>query len=142
MRTLIGILGVLLGVCGCESPTHSVAIDLPLATWDTACTIPIQNEDTTTLRDVRIFMRTNHNFNQDSLTVSIATYRPDSLRCEEDRILTFDHKRMATALQREIVVGYRRGVVYDQRGVYRLEIKPHRAVQGIEAIGINIVKSE
>lgn len=127
---------------GCTAPHYSVAVDLKDGVWRDTVMLPIDNNDTTTGRTLRLFFRCEADFREDSLQTTIAVTTPDSLRCEEPFMLRFRQEGSPAALQREIVVRYRSHVVFDRKGTYRLEIVPRREVEGIEAIGINIIKSE
>ncbi len=127
---------------GCTAPHYSVAVDLEDAVWRDTVLLPIENVDTMTGRTLRLFFRCEADFREDSLQTTIAVTTPDSLRYEEPFMLRFRQEESPAALQREIVVRYRSHVVFDRRGTYRLEVVPQHEVEGIEAIGINIIKSE
>lgn len=140
LRAVVACAALL--AAGCVSPHYSVATDVDAAAWREPATLLIANTDTTTLRDLSLFLRCNDRMPQDTLTVKIALITPDSLRCEEDFVVVVPVSRAPAALARETVVPYRRRVCFSRTGDYRMTITPRHAVKGVEAIGIHIVKSE
>ena len=96
-----------------------------------------------TLRDTEVFLRCNDRFAEDTLTLRIATVTPDSLRFEEPfRLVIPRGESRPTPLMREIVVPYRIRMRFAQQGDYRCILTPTRPVRGVEAVGINLTKSE
>lgn len=140
LRAVVACAALL--AAGCISPNYSVATDVDAAAWREPATLLIANTDTTTLRDLSLFLRCNDRMPQDTLTVKIALITPDSLRCEEDFVVVVPVSRAPAALARETVVPYRRRVCFSRTGDYRMTITPRHTVKGVEAIGIHIVKSE
>lgn len=57
--------------------------DVNASGWDTPAAIVFTNTDTTTLRDMDLFLRYDDRMDEDTLTVRIAVVTPDSLRHEE-----------------------------------------------------------
>lgn len=143
-RLLFYAACVWLGVmsAGCTAPHYSLAVDLKDGVWRDPVVLPVQNGDTLTGRTLRLFFRCEADFRADSLGVTVAVTTPDSLRFEEPFVLWFRQEDSPASLQREIVVRYRSHVVFNRTGLYRLELTPCREVRGIEAVGINIIKSE
>lgn len=139
--TLLVLLAALLAG-GCVSPHGAVVADVDATSWHAPAVIDLANTDTTTLRDMDVFLRCNDLFAEDSLTVRIAVLTPDSLRCEEPFVLTVPHAHTPAAIARETVLPYRRRIRFARTGDYRITITPGRPVKGVEAVGINIVKSE
>lgn len=119
-----------------------MAADVDPLAWDAPVDVAWENADTTTLRDVSVFVRCNDGFAGDTLTVRIATLTPDSLRCEEPLLLGIARTPGPAALGQESVVPYRRMSLFGRPGTYRMTITPVRPVRGIEAVGIHIVTSE
>ena len=124
----------------CMSPLHSTAVDLREDEWTSRTEIRVANDDTLSLMTMQLFFRTNHLFNQDSLTVKIATTTPDSLHMKETFLVEISREDHTAALKKEYVVDYRHKVRLAKEGIYRFEITPTRKVQGVEAIGINFIK--
>lgn len=124
------------------SPHGAIVADVDAASWHAPAVIDLDNTDTTTLRDMDVFLRCNDLFAEDSLTMRIAVLTPDSLRCEEPLVLTVPHAHTPAAIARETVLPYRRRIRFARTGDYRITITPGRPVKGVEAVGINIVKSE
>ena len=104
--------------------------------------LTLANADTTTLRDVNLFLRCNDRFAEDSLTVHIRVRTPDSLQHEEPFVMVIPPAHTPAAISREADIPYRRRVRFDRTGDYHLTITPCRPVEGIEAVGIHIVKSQ
>lgn len=116
--------------------------DVDASGWDSPVAIILTNNDTTTLRDMDLFLRYDGRMDEDTLTVRIAVITPDSLRHEEPFRLALPPIHTPAALSREADIPYRRRIRFARTGDYRISITPGRPVKGIEAVGINIVKSE
>ena len=114
---------------GCTQPFRSNAADTDPVSWKDPAGIVLANADTTSLRDLTLFLRCNDRFAEDTLTLRIATIAPDSLRFEEPFRLV-------------IPVPYRRHVRFAREGDYRMTIAPTRPVRGIEAVGIGTSDSQ
>ena len=127
---------------GCISPHQSAATDVDPFRWEQGAEIRLPNADTVTLRDAEVFLRCNDRFAEDTLTLRIATVTPDSLRFEEAFQLIIPRAESPAALMREVVIPYRRRILFAQSGDYRCILTPTRPVRGIEAVGINLTKSE
>ena len=128
---------------GCVSPHQSAATDVDPFRWELGAEILLPNADTVTLRDAEVFLRCNDRFAEDTLTLRIATVPPDSLRFEEPfRLVIPRGESRPTPLMREIVVPYRIRMRFAQQGDYRCILTPTHPVRGVEAVGINLTKSE
>lgn len=127
---------------GCVSPHGSVATDVSSASWSDPAPITLANADTTTLRDIALFLRCNDRFAEDTLTVRIRVRTPDSLQHEEPFMLVIPPAHTPAAISREADISYRRRVLFGRTGDYHLTITPCRPVEGVEAVGIHIVKSQ
>ncbi len=127
---------------GCVTPCRCVAVDVRDGIWDTSVAIRVDNADTVTLHNAVIFLRCNERFSQDTLTLSVMTTTPDSLRCEENLRLVVPPQVTPAPLSGEVTVTYRERIRWDRLGVYTIQITPVRPVRGVEAVGINFVKSE
>lgn len=127
---------------GCISPHQSAATDVDPFRWERGAEIILPNADTVTLRDAEVFLRCNDRFAEDTLTLRIATVTPDSLRFEELFRLVVPRGESPAPLMREATVPYRIRIRFAQQGDYRCILTPTRPVRGVEAVGINIEKSE
>lgn len=127
---------------GCVSPHGALVTDVDATAWKTPAVITLANADTTSLRDMELFLRHDDRFTEDTLTVRIAVITPDSLRYEEPFLLVIPPAHAPAALSREADIPYRRRIRFARAGDYRISITPGRPTKGIEAVGINIVKSE
>ena len=116
--------------------------DVNASGWGTPAAIVFTNTDTTTLRDMDLFLRYDDRMDEDTLTVRIAVVTPDSLRHEEAFRLALPAAHTPAALSREADLPYRRRIRFARTGDYCITVTPGRPVKGVEAVGINIVKSE
>ena len=126
---------------GCVSPHGAVATDVNSASWRDSAPVTLANADTTTLRDIALFLRCNDRFAEDTLTVRIATVTPDSLRFGEWFLLVIPHPKGPAALMREAAIPYRRRIRLTQHGDYRCSVTPVRPVRGVEAVGVDLQQS-
>ncbi len=127
---------------GCVSPHGAAVTDVNASGWDAPAAIVFTNTDTTTLRDMDLFLRYDDRMDEDTLTVRIAVVTPDSLRHEEAFRLALPAAHTPAALSREADLPYRRRIRFARTGDYCITVTPGRPVKGVEAFGINIVKSE
>lgn len=139
MRWLIGLV-TLLGV-GCMRPTQAVMEDVSPYGWQEAVRLSIENGDTATLRDLSLVVRYNHLFRCDTLPLQITLLDPDSCYFNESVRLPIHHKASVAALRRVEEIPYRHHVVLNRSGEYQLVLQPLSEVEGIEAVGVNVVKS-
>ena len=128
-RTALAAAALL--AAGCMSPHGAVATDVNSASWSDPAPLTLANADTTTLRDVNLF-----------LTVRIRMRTPDSLQHEEPFVMVIPPAHTPAAISREADIPYRRRVRFNRTGDYHLTITPCRPVEGVEAVGIHIVKSQ
>lgn len=134
-----GWWGVLLCLMtGCVTPDRAVVVDLSPAAWSEAVELDYENHNTVGEQNLQLFLRLDDGFAEDSLTLHIATFTPDSLCAGEYHRLVFSAAHVPTPLQRVAVVPYRRGVQLTREGIYRFRLTPTRTVRGIEAIGIKM----
>lgn len=127
---------------GCVSPHQSAATDVDPFRWERGAEIRLPNADTVSLRDAEVFLRCNDRFAEDTLTLRIATIAPDSLRFEEPFLLVIPRGESPAPLMREVAVPYRIRIRFITER--RLPLHPHAdtSVRGVEAVGVNIEKSE
>lgn len=138
---LTGVLAGLLSA-GCLAHTQCAAVDVDAREWSRPAFITFTNADTVTLRDLRLFFRCNERFSADTLPLRVMLLSPDSLRCEERIVLHPVRNELPAARTRICELPYRSRVQLTDTGSYRLIIGPETPQRGIEAVGINIVKSE
>lgn len=143
MRIGRGLIGWgVLALTGCFRPTQAVMEDVDLYGWRDSVVLEIANGDTATLRDLSFVVRSNRMFRDDSLHVEFCILTPDSCHFTERVSFPMQHRRTPAALRLTDEMPYRRRVVLNRLGNYRLVVRPTREVEGLEAVGINIVKSE
>lgn len=116
--------------------------DTPVRGWREAVGITIDNSDTTTPRDLFLLVRRNGNFMGDTLSLAVDTFTPDSLHFCERADFPVLRTRRAAALRDVVRIPYRRRAILRRQGCYRIAFTPLGPVDGIEAVGIDLVKSE
>lgn len=126
---------------GCTRPTQAVMADVDPFSWSEAAIVKVENADTLTLRDLSIVIRANRHFRADTLHLEIALRGPDSTRFSELVALPMHHSHRPAALRLIDEIPYRRDVIFSRFGTYHLSLKPLNPIRGIEAAGINVVKS-
>jgi len=140
---------------GCTAADLSAVTDIDSREWRSPAMVSVSNSDTLALRDMAVFLRCNGRFRDDTLTLHIETFTPDSLRLAETFLFTpvtaadFDrpahgkrrgHRPAAHAaspVRREVMSRYRTRVRLGAAGTYRFVITPCRPVEGVEAAGIH-----
>lgn len=130
------------GMTACMRPTQAVMEDVNPYGWHSEVAIEVPNGDTVTLRDLYLALRTNRRFRADSLAVTIQLLTPDSCHYSEQVNFCLKHHRSPAALRTIHELPYRRWAKFDRIGTYTLRITPLKEQEGIEAVGINIIKSE
>lgn len=144
MRLLRALFCALVGatICSCLSPERVVVRDLPEAEWRDSLHLTYLNNDTTALHEVRIVLRLDNACREDSLTLRMAIYSPDSLTAAEYHRLLIERKRGAAPLQRIVEVPYRRGVLLQRTGAYHFVLTPTRPMKGVEAVGLKFTTEQ
>ncbi len=133
------VCGLLLyALMGCMAPERAVVTDVDPAGWRYAATVEYRNRDTASMQVLRLFLRLDDRFREDTLSVRVATLTPDSLRSEEVHRLVIHARPTPTSLQRVVEIPYRRKALLRQEGIYRFQITPTRGVEGVEAVGVKI----
>ncbi len=140
---------------GCAAAGLSAAADVDTREWRSPAVVSVSNSDTLGLRDMALFLRCNGRFRDDTLTLHIETFTPDSLRLAETFLLApaaADLERpahgkrrrhrpaahaAASPARREVLSCYRTRVRLGAAGTYRFVITPCRPVEGVEAAGIH-----
>lgn len=135
-----GAVALLAG--GCAAPPQGGVTDVDPARWERPAQIVLKNGDTTSRRDMALFLRCDDRFDEDTLTLRITFRTPDSLRTEERFTASIPRTTTPAALRRIAVLPYRRRVWLARTGDYRVEIRPCRPVRGVEAVGITLQESE
>lgn len=129
-------------MAGCLTPTGAVMTDVPVSGWRDEAVVRIDNRDTLTERDLFLLLRRNARFTCDSLCLSVSVFSPDSLRFDERRTFPVLRTRRAASVRDVVRIPYRLRAVLPHAGEYRFVFTPSEPVSGIEAVGIDIVKSE
>ena len=135
LRGLIGGIVVLL-MGACVAPEQAFVSDVELFDPDHTAIVKLKQEQPNGYGELKIFLRTDSRFSEDSLTVRIVTFSPDSLRTEEYHRLIIPPTRRINALKQVVEIPYRRGVTLRKEGTYYFTLTPTRTVAGVEAVGI------
>lgn len=136
------LLAIWGSLTGCLHPTQAVMADVDLYGWHEGAVVEVENGDTATLRDLSLVIRSNRSFRADSLRLEFFVETPDSMQFTETVGFPVHHPHRAAALRTVDEIPYRRRVVLNRPGTYRITLTPVVPVEGIEAVGINIVKSK
>lgn len=123
---------------GCVSPREGMVTDVNPACWDAPAGITIPNADTTSLREVALFLRLNDRFTDDTLSLRIEVRTPDSLRREETVQFAIPRRQPPAARARIAVLPYRSRVRFGRAGDYLMTVTPCRPVGGVEAVGVKL----
>ncbi len=126
----------------CLSARVSTAVDVDTRAWRRAATFVLPNSDTAALRDLRLFLRCDERFAEDTVTFRITVTTPGRLRFEELFLAATPRTQSSAALLGERIIPYRRAVRFAETGDYRISIAPLRTLKGVEAVGLDIVQSE
>lgn len=135
---LRGVIGGLIacGLVGCIAPERAVVADVSPTWWQKSAQLSYHHQDTLARLELRLFLRLDDRFKEDTLTLKVITYSPDSLFTREYHRLVIPSRRVATPLQRVVEIPYRRGVQLRKAGDYRFRLMPTRPIEGVEAVGI------
>lgn len=127
-------------MAGCVSPHGVYIADVSPARWQEGIAISVPNSDTLSARDLFIVIRSNEAFRDDTLTLRVAVFAPDSLHYEEPFTLRIPRPPKAAALSRDSEIPYRHRVILADTGEYRFTLTPSRPIRGIEAAGLLITE--
>ena len=129
-------------ITGCTTPYRSIAADVPASNWTEPVELTLPNTDSLACYDWQLFVRNDERIVADTFTLRITVISPDSLRFEEPFLVRMPAASSTpAALLRETIIDYRRKVRLHRTGDYRLTIEPVHPLRGIEAVGIQTVKS-
>ncbi len=129
---------VAIGFGGCIASHQSVVADVNVEDWRGETTITMLNSDTTTLRDLDIFVRHTPSVSPQSFGVVIESIAPDSSSFTEEITIHLDTRNKGKISIRP----YRTNGVWRQIGEYKMNITPTTKVSGVEAVGLNIKRTE
>lgn len=135
LRRFLIALGGLFTVA-CTAPEESYVTDVKHFDPDHTALVKVKNPQGGARGELKIFLRADDRFQEDSLTLKIVTYTPDSLRTEELHRLILPRGKRINALKSVIEIPYRRGVELREQGHYYFALTPTRSVEGIEAVGL------
>lgn len=131
----VGILSLLLAG-GCTTQEQAYVTDVTAFDPDHTAIVRMENHRANSYGELKIFLRTDDRFTEDSLTVRVVTFTPDSLRTEELHRLILPRPKRINALKQILEIPYRRSVRLRHEGTYYFSLTPTRSVAGIEAVGI------
>lgn len=142
LRSIVFAAIVAVFTAGCTTPYRSVVADVSARNWSEPVELLLPNTDTLDCYDWQLFIRNDERIAADTFTVRITVVSPDSLRFEELFLVRLPAQFTPAAVLRETLIDYRRNVRLFRSGDYRLTIEPLHPLQGIEAVGIQTVKSD
>ena len=140
MRAWLRIVAVALAMAmfSCLAPQNTQMVGVDMQSWDSTASIIVDNSDTLSLRNINIALRYNSNFKQTTLPLKIVVTTPDGRYFEEEIALSLHHIHSAFTVATTESLPYRADVVLNQKGYYTFSFAPQTAVQGVEAVGIEV----
>ncbi|MDO4758707.1 MAG: hypothetical protein Q4A18_05535 [Rikenellaceae bacterium] len=135
MRLLTALL-VAICSASCVAPERAFVVDTHRFDPEHGAIVAVENHDTLSRGELRIFLRANDHLPKDSLTLRIETFSPDSLHTSEYHRLILPKEKRINPLRRLLDIPYRRGVRLKEEGTYYFTLTPTRPVEGVEAVGI------
>lgn len=136
LAALAGVAAIL-SATAC-STSETVAADLPHGGWSDAATLRYTNRDTLTRRELKLFLRLDERFREDSLTLRIDIYTPDSLHAVEYHRLVTAGRRSGTPTQTVVELPWRRDALLPHTGDYYFVLTPVRPLHGAQAVGLRV----
>ena len=126
----------------CTVPGETAVAVLPPGVWSDPVELLLPNRDTLGTYDWRLFLRYDEHLAPDRFTLQLTVLTPDSLRFSEPVTVQLPSGPAPAALLREFGIDYRRRVRLARTGSYRILLRPQTPLQGIDAVGIQTVKSD
>lgn len=139
LRVAVLLLSLLFVACGNGSYVDMQPVS-PYS-WSKPVSIIVENDNTERVVDIAVALRYNSNFESDTLSVAVQTSLPDARQAKERVLLRLDKKYSAAAVTSSEAVPYRTNCTLNQSGYYIFTITPCRTVEGIEAVGIELVEN-
>lgn len=136
MARLLTLLLLVLGMGSCVAPERAFVVDTQQFDPEHGAIVAVENHDTTSRGELKIFLRVNDHLQTDSLTLRIETFSPDSLHTSEYHRLVLPKGNRVNPLRGLKEIPYRRGVRLNETGTYYFTLTPTRPIKGIEAVGI------
>ncbi len=134
------ILAVVCG--GCVASHQSIVEDTDSRGWWETKSFTVENIDTVTLRDVELFVRYQPQRVDSVLRFAVDVTTPESISIREHVAIYPEIGGRGRIGVQIALCPYRENVVWDKIGYYSINITPASKLIGVEAVGINIVKSE
>ena len=127
-----------LAVCACVAPQSGYMQHVVEQPWSQSVEVRYANRDTVSLRALSLAVRYNSSFKADSLPVVVRLTAPDGRWYEEPFVMRVEHPYTSASVAAVESVPYRVDSRLDMCGDYIFSITPLVAVEGIEAIGVEI----
>jgi hypothetical protein len=137
VRAIVVVAAIAL--CGCLAPQNALMVGVDVTAWSKCDSLTYENSDTLSLRNLNIAIRYNDGFKARVLPLKIGITTPDARYFEEEVELHINHPRTAPMVATTESLPYRSKVVLAQKGEYIFAFTPLTEVQGVEAIGIEII---
>ncbi len=144
MKRAIVAAAVAVIAAGCMARIDSVVASVNPAGWSSGegKTVVYTNDDTVSLRTLKIVLRYDKRFAGRDLRLGITVLTPDSLRAEERIEIAVPSRRGDVSRDSETVEPFRMHARLSALGDYRFDISPVNGVEGVTAVGIEISKEE
>ncbi len=128
-----------LSVIGCRWSwdRESGVADTPLTGWNSAATLTIHNQDTTSLRDISLFMQYRLDIASDTLQLRVITNEPRGHMANDVISMVLD----VDTMHHDIIYTerlYRTNVQLRDTGDYTIQICPLLPINGVMSIGARI----
>lgn len=137
-RALVVSVLCALMVCACVAPQSGYMQHIAEQPWSQGVEVRYVNSDTLSLRTLSLAVRYNSSFKADSLPVTVRLTAPDGRWYEEPFVIHLEHPYTSASVASVESVPYRADSRLDMCGDYIFSITPLVAVEGVEAIGVEI----
>lgn len=144
MKRALLVVAVAVLAVGCMARVDSVVASVDPAGWygGERKTLLYTNDDTLSLRTLKIVLRYDKRFTGCDLRLDVTVLTPDSLRAEERIEIAVPPRRGDATRDSETIQPFRMHARLAAEGDYRFEIAPAVGVEGVTAVGIEISKEE
>lgn len=132
------LVSLVVSLGSCIAPQSSYMRCIKGREWKQSVEVRYPNSDTLSLRRLSIAMRYNSKFKADTLAVVVRITAPDGRWFEEPVVLHLSRPYTSASVASVESVLYRVDNRLLQYGDYTFSITPLVAVEGVEAVGVEI----
>lgn len=137
-RALVASVLCAFAVGACVAPQSGYMQHIAEPHWSQSVDVRYANNDTVSLRTVSLAVRYNALFKADSLAVVVRLTAPDGRWYEEPFVMRMARPYTSSTVATVESVPYRVDSRMDMCGDYIFSITPLVAVDGVEAVGVEI----